>query len=190
MRSETDHTSERKRIATAADAFSAFVTILFLILVLFLLYSLVADRDDNGSIRIGPYAYMTVLSSSMEPAISAGDVVVTKACDPNAVSVGDIITFRPYAGTGVLLTHRVVEITDEGLLTRGDANNMNDENPILPQASISRVVLVIPFIGFLLSGPAGLFTISGIFLTYILVEAAVKAFKKKRRARKSVCAPL
>lgn len=86
---------------------------------------------------------LTVLTGSMEPTFSPGDVVVVKGVKSEQVcsdvSVGQIVTFFPEPNDPTLITHRVVGKTigtfDDGtscrLLTQGDANSAIDA-PVSP----------------------------------------------------------
>ncbi|MFC6874025.1 signal peptidase I [Halobellus marinus] len=85
-----------------------------------------------------------VLSGSMEPALSPGDVVIVDASGP--VEVGDVITYRTGADT-VPTTHRVVGVVDGGYETKGDANENADAGLVGPGAIIGRTILVIPLVG-------------------------------------------
>ncbi len=49
----------------------------------------------------------TVLSGSMEPAISTGDVVVNERVGPLETRPGDVLTFRDPTRQGRLITHRL-----------------------------------------------------------------------------------
>ena len=93
---------------------------------------------------IGADDGFVVLSGSMEPALSPGDVVIVDASGP--VEVGDVITYRTGANT-VPTTHRVVGVVDGGYETKGDANENADAGLIGPEAVIGRVVLTIPVVG-------------------------------------------
>jgi len=84
-----------------------------------------------------------VLSGSMEPELSPGDVVIVDASVP--VRTGDIITYA--AGDGAPTTHRVVGVTDGRYETKGDANENVDAGTVGPESVLGRVVLVIPLIG-------------------------------------------
>ncbi len=84
-----------------------------------------------------------ILSGSMEPAVSPGDVVIVDASA--SVAVGDIITFDD--GNGVPTTHRVVDIVDGQYVTMGDANQNPDSQPVSPDAVVGRVTFTIPLIG-------------------------------------------
>jgi signal peptidase len=89
---------------------------------------------------------------SMEPALWAGDIVVTKPVEPGAIRVGDIIRFR---GEEAIILHRVVEVhqTDAGLefVTRGDANNVDDA-PISAAQIEGKLLFKIPKLGWLAIG--------------------------------------
>ena len=86
---------------------------------------------------------------SMEPALRAGDVAVTRDVEPEAVLVGDIVRFRE---GGLYVLHRVVEIREEAgqryFITQGDANNVEDA-PLPARELEGKVVFVIPKIGWL-----------------------------------------
>ena len=93
---------------------------------------------------IGADDGFVVLSGSMEPALSPGDVVIVAASGP--VEVGDVITYRTGADT-VPTTHRVVGVQGGGYETKGDANENADAGLTGPEAVIGRVVLTIPVVG-------------------------------------------
>lgn len=93
---------------------------------------------------IGADDGFVVLSGSMEPAMSPGDVVIVDASGP--VEAGDVITYRTGADT-VPTTHRVVGVQDSGYETKGDANGNADTGLVGPEAVIGRVVLTIPLVG-------------------------------------------
>ena len=93
---------------------------------------------------VGADEGFVVLSGSMEPAMSPGDVVIVDASGP--VGVGDAITYsRP--GDSVPTTHRVVGVVDGRYETKGDANENVDAGTVPPEAIVGRVVLTIPFVG-------------------------------------------
>ena len=48
---------------------------------------------------------------------------------------------------GILITHRLMEQTDEGGITKGDNNNTPDEAPVRPEQIAGRVVLILPGVG-------------------------------------------
>lgn len=84
-----------------------------------------------------------ILSGSMEPTVSPGDVVIVDASA--AIAVGDVVTFDD--GNSVPTTHRVVGIEDGQYITQGDANQNPDTQRVAPGEVLGRVTLTIPYIG-------------------------------------------
>jgi signal peptidase len=79
---------------------------------------------------LGMYRTVTVLSGSMRPTFSPGDMIVVSPEPMSSLRVGDVITYSiPTAGHPVE-THRVVSIQPTGgdpiVQTKGDANNTVD----------------------------------------------------------------
>src|SRR5699024_11844299 len=74
---------------------------------------------------------LAVLTGSMQPTYSPGDVVVS--VPQEAYQVGDVVTFQPVSGDPTLVTHRIVAVTvggppGEQYITRRDANG-DDADP-------------------------------------------------------------
>lgn len=95
---------------------------------------------------------LIVRSGSMAPAISTGDVVVTRMVDPTHVSVGDVVTFRDPSRSGELITHRVVKRRIEGakvsFLTRGDANTGTEQWSVDEDGTVGKLAFRIPKVGY------------------------------------------
>ena len=67
---------------------------------------------------------LAVKSGSMEPAIHVGSVCFVNENTPfEDIKEGDVIAFKV---EGTMVTHRVVDVSDEGLQTKGDANDAKD----------------------------------------------------------------
>ena len=62
-----------------------------------------------------------VLSGSMEPELSVNDVIIVQQQD--GYEVGDVVV---YQSSGALVVHRIVRIDGETVVTKGDANNVED----------------------------------------------------------------
>jgi signal peptidase len=94
---------------------------------------------------IGADHGFVVLSGSMEPAISPGDVIIVAS---GPVAVGDVITYR--TGNEVPTTHRIVEEVDGAYRTKGDANENVDAGLVDPSQILGSVIVVIPLIGYVI----------------------------------------
>lgn len=67
------------------------------------------------------YGASVVLSGSMEPEFSKGDLIIVAEAD--SYSKGDVVVF--YDGTD-LVVHRIIDESDDTVTTKGDANNVAD----------------------------------------------------------------
>ena len=102
------------------------------------------------------FRYYTVLTASMEPELSIGDMVFVKLANADEIEVGDVITFNPSSDSDAYLTHRVVEkIEDyEGsgvtcFRTKGDANDTEDSFLIDEDRVIGTMYFSIPKLGYI-----------------------------------------
>lgn len=99
------------------------------------------------------WSMLTVLTGSMEPALPEGSLIFVRAVPAGDIQVGDVITFyATLAGhDGVLNTHRVTQVVDEGgtlsFLTKGDANAIGDTQPVQAEQVLGRVALCSPGLG-------------------------------------------
>lgn len=86
-----------------------------------------------------------ISSGSMSPAIRTGDVVIARSWDGTSDLVpGSIITYETADG---YITHRVVEVGEDGMIVvKGDANRAADP-PIRPDQVVGTARLVIPYAG-------------------------------------------
>lgn len=134
---------------------------------------------------------MVDMSDSMQPAIAAGDVVVTEAIAARDARPGNIITFDDPVREGRTMTHRVVSVREQGdklaFHTMGDANGKGERWTIAADGTAGRVQVVIPKVGYVLNWfrqPPGRFlflTLSSVLLAG-LVLARVWGIGPGRRA--------
>lgn len=126
-----------KRVLSAMVSLLLAVVILsngYLLIARFLLH--IEDPSIFG------YRFAVVMSGSMEPVLSTGDFVVVKTRD--SYDVGDVIMFHEEE---ILVTHRIVGQEDGKFITKGDANNVEDEGRVDPAAIRGEMVLAIPHVG-------------------------------------------
>ncbi|WP_082563617.1 signal peptidase I [Nocardioides sp. Root140] len=88
-----------------------------------------------GLIALGPHVFgyrtATMLTGSMDPGITPGDVVVSLPKPADEVEVGDVISYHIPVEDHRVETHRVIEVigNDDGTIavrTQGDANAAAD----------------------------------------------------------------
>ena len=100
-------------------------------------------------LRLFGYQVFNVVSGSMEPTYSVGDLIYVKEVDPELIQVGDPITFVLNEDL-VVATHRVIEIDGENrrFYTKGDANDTADAAPVHYNNLIGVPKLRIPLLGY------------------------------------------
>ena len=87
------------------------------------------------------YGAAVVLSGSMEPIFSKDDLIFVKKTDN--INIGDIVV---YQSNDSLVVHRVVSMDDDMVVTKGDANNIEDAS--FDKSAIKGVVIgCIPSLG-------------------------------------------
>ena len=113
------------------------VTRVVMVLLVVVLLSLVL-----GQLFGQPTLLAYVDSGSMEPTIDEGDgFVAIPAAVAGPPTEGDVITFHAEEiEGGGLTTHRVVDETADGYVTRGDANPFTDQDGGEPQVTEDRIV--------------------------------------------------
>ena len=97
------------------------------------------------AIGIQPFV---VESGSMEPNIKVGSVsFVNKRTKFEDIKENDVIAFKTASGKEA--THRVVNITEEGMKTKGDANAVEDEILTTKENYIGKNIFSIPKAGYI-----------------------------------------
>lgn len=165
----------------------------FLIVVLLLLFStlFLGSVKDRAFLGFKPYI---VLSNSMEPLFSAGDLIIIKKLNSDEINSGDIITFYsidPLTYNEVI-THKVIRETtynDEiAYVTKGLNNDEEDIYPATEEKIIGQYQFKINKFGFFidyLKTDAGYIIFILIpFISLILLEVfgVVKKIKKEKES--------
>ncbi len=116
--------------------------VLVIIAIIVCAYSVFSMKVlHNKYVNFFGYSIFEVATGSMEDTIKVGDAVLVKIRDD--FNVGDIITYQ--SGED-FITHRVVSSIDNKVITKGDANNVND-NPIDKNMVLGKVVKILPRVG-------------------------------------------
>jgi signal peptidase I len=149
------------------------LTVFVLCCIVFLLFSTFQAKKDSMKVpAFFGYKPMTVLTNSMKPEISAGDMILVKETKIGNIKKGDILTFQ--TADKRVVTHRVAQVTQQGFITKGDNNNVEDKEKAQPANVIGKVAFILPNAGYiakLISSKLG-FSIFVLlpFLLYILIE--------------------
>lgn len=184
---------------TLGKIWNAFTTIL-VVLVVILAIAL-------AGVRLFGIEPFTVLSGSMEPVYSPGDLIYVKEVDYRTLGDGDIITFMLSEDT--VATHRIVGVVpdenDPSVIryrTKGDANDAEDGSLVHYKNVIGSPIFSLPKMGYVanyIQNPPGTYiAISGGAILMLLVflpdlfaddEATDKPKKAKKAKKQKQAAP-
>ncbi len=165
-----------KKVKKIWDAVTTTLVVLVVVFAIFLM----------GSRLVGLQVF-NVISGSMEPTYSVGDLLYVKTVDPDSVRVGDPITFVLNEDL-VVATHRVVAIDSENrqFTTKGDANETEDATPVHFNNLVGVPVFAIPLLGYVsayIQNPPGMYVAIGLGVLLIaavfLPDLMTKEEKKK-----------
>jgi len=111
-----------------------------------------------------------VKTGSMSPTIPVGSICFVNHNIPyDSIINGDIISFT--VGKNTQVTHRVTAVEPDGLVTRGDANNIEDAVKVTRQSYLGKTIFHIPKAGFIihfLKTKTGKIIFSGLVLVILI----------------------
>ena len=152
-------------------------TVLVCIVVVFAIFLM-------GSRLVGLQVF-NVISGSMEPTYSVGDLLYVKDVAPQSVKVGDPITYVLNEDL-IVATHRVVSIDYENsqFTTKGDANENEDANPVHFNNLIGVPVFSIPLLGYVsayIQSPPGMYVAIALGVALVCAVFLPDLFAKKNK---------
>ncbi|EPR76412.1 Signal peptidase I [Leifsonia rubra CMS 76R] len=145
---------------------------------------------------------LTVLTSSMEPGLPPGTLIVVKPIETNDIAMGDVITYQIESGKAGVVTHRITGITNssDGSRTftlKGDNNDIADELQVLPVQIQGKLWYSVPWIGYVSNFVNGdskswfvpaiaiaLFIYAGFMITSGILSSARKRKRAQARAER------
>lgn len=135
----------KQALRIAKKAVWGVVLALFFALCFVVLW-LAADKFIFGSPVPSFFGFstLTVETGSMSGTIEIGDMILIKRTGD--YKSGEIITFLP-EGDSIPTTHRIIGYTENGYVTKGDANNTEDTLPIEHERVLGEVIDVYPRVG-------------------------------------------
>jgi signal peptidase len=139
-----------------------------------ILIGLVAVWSSAGLLGFTP----TIIGSgSMQPTLNVGDIAIIISAPVSTIEKGDIIQYRT---ADAQITHRVIDIYTSGgtlrFITKGDANNAADPDPVSQDQIVGKVVLTIPQLGWVSIALKDFAAKAYTFLTITVPEALTNTF--------------
>jgi len=136
---------------------------------------------------------LTILTSSMEPGLPPGTLIIVRPVEPNDVRIGDVITYQIRSGDPAVITHRVIAIdsssTGELSFTMQGDNNGEPDDPVREVQVQARLWYAVPYLGFVNSAVNGdnkswiIPLAAGLLLAYaawMIMSGLVAAARKKK----------
>ncbi len=113
-----------------------------------LIFGTVLKAKEGEVPSVLGFSVLRIRTGSMEPEYKTGSVIITKNVDYNTLKVGDVISFYSTSKdiSKLVNTHRINDITylstgEKQFITKGDANNTVDSEPVFYKKVIGKVVL-------------------------------------------------
>lgn len=138
--------------------------------LVFLMFLLVINFFITFKLSIFGYRIYKVSSKSMEPKLKYNDFILVK--EKSSFKENDIITFKVDDKT---ITHRVVEINEDNIITKGDAIEFNND-PITKDMVVGKMVykfIVLTFINYFLFKPI-------FWVVFLILAIGILYFKMKK----------
>lgn len=110
--------------------------IIKIIFVVILIFILCLNLFSIFNISIFGYRVFKISSGSMIPRFKVNDLVLVRKEDNYVIR--DVITYKK---NGSYITHRIIKINNNKYITKGDANNTEDNEGVLKQNIVGKVVL-------------------------------------------------
>ena len=134
--------------------------IIFLVVVI---YSILQNKITGRRYTdLFGYTFLEVVTGSMSGTIEIGDSVIVKITKD--VKENDIIV---YEKDSELITHRLIKKEEQVLITKGDANNIEDD-PIIEDMVVGKVICVIPNLNLWKIGIIGILVV--MFIGWLVLQ--------------------
>lgn len=172
----------------AVKAGNIFFYIVAIFIILLAGYNFISAKIFNNKYtNFFGYTFFEVISGSMSPNIEINDFIFVDVGENN-YKLNDVVT---YESNGAFITHRIIDIKNDVIITKGDANNTVD-NPINKDKIIGKVVKVFPRLGVWIDVITTPKVVLSILMTIILITLCIsyikgdedkKSLKKKKEIK-------
>ena len=128
----------------------------------------------------------SVISGSMEPAIPTGSLLYITEAQPEEIKEEEVIAFYGVKDAASIITHRVIEnrVVMGEFITKGDANQTQDMNPVPYDNFIGKVACTIPKAGKaaeLFTSLEGKVLAAGVIAAAVLLQVVAALIEKFRK---------
>ena len=147
--------------------------ILYIVIITALLLFTALNICSLFDVSFFGYRIFKIVTGSMEPKLHVNDILLIQEVDE--YKIGDIITYR-YEDEYV--THRVISVEGDQIVTKGDANNTTDE-PISKDIVVGKMLKRLDIITYLNNNPI----VWGIAIIVCFVLLMILPNHKRRKGK-------
>lgn len=154
------------------------VIFVVLVIILFLMYRLISLRFLNKPyVNLFGYSTFEIATGSMQPALNVKDVILVK--EMKEYKNGDIVS---YIDGNDVITHRIVKIKKDTVITKGDDNN-TDDYEVNKKNIIGKTIYVVPNGGLIREMFIRPKVIISIIVTLILINIFLSIKPKQKNVK-------
>jgi signal peptidase len=119
--------------------------------------------------RMADFHVQTVLSGSMRPTMSPGDLAITQGVPVSSLRVGDVVVFTPPNETQAVI-HRITSLKGDVITTKGDANRVGDAWRVTLQGATQyRLAFVVAYLGWLTELRSAALVAAGLIVALLIL---------------------
>lgn len=121
----------KENVKKAFKAIGRVLSIALIVLEVLIIIFLVVSKVQGNPPTLFGYQMYFIRTGSMEPYLEPGDIIISKKYDGGELLAGeggDVVTYHGLVGSSAeLITHRVIAVDGDKVITQGDANNRADD---------------------------------------------------------------
>lgn len=163
---------------------------LLVVFVVILCLIVLSQRFFSGNRSFFGYRMFNIITSSMQPELKVGDIILVKETDYDKIKIGDNVTYKGMSQdvNGKIITHKVKNIIDEDgkkiFYTKGI--NTETVDPAVYEDQIYGVVqykfVILSFIHSIITTTVGFILFIVLPLVYILIMEIKNMVEEKKKA--------
>jgi signal peptidase len=169
------------------------INVIVVIFVLLFVLVVCLQRFSNNELSFLNYRMFTVVSGSMEPKYSIGDVLIAKETDAEDIKVGDAVSYLGASDQfkNKVITHEVIEIEKDSngkylFHTKGIANVAED--PVITEDQVYGVIVheakLLSMIYVIVGKPIGMFIFVIVPVFYVIGSEFLSFLLEKEEERR------
>jgi signal peptidase len=150
--------------------------------------------------RVAGATPMTILTSSMEPTLPPGTLIVVRPTPFKQIRIGDVLTYQIRSGDPAVVSHRVIGVNSVSdgtftFVTKGDNNDHAD--PVVIEAQVRGTLWYsVPLLGYVnnaVSGQERPWIVPAVavlllaYAGYLVTSGTITSVRRRRRKRAAAC---